>query len=491
MTAAPKEDLNDIQGLLRTGYGSLPAAVFLLLRVTGRSAAAVWLARLHPTSAAEKDVCEALQIAFTAPGLRALGVPAEVCRQFSAEFVSGMSGDASRSRRLGDTGVNSPEKWEWGGSEESLPHVMLMLYTKEGALASAQSRLESEVTAHGFSIAGFMGSASLDSREPFGFVDGISQPELDWKFRGRAKRESAAYPVDSAWGEFILGYPNEYGEYTGRPLVTEPAANLPDTLEPAHAGKKDLGRNGSYLVLRRLAQDVPGFWQYLKAQAGGKAAHPEELAELMVGRRIDARATPLVAGADPSFTYESDPDGMRCPFGAHIRRVNPRNGDMPYGTSGPWLKFLRFFGCGHKGIRGDLIASTRFHRILRRGRDYGPQITPEEAMLSTASTEERGINFICLNANISRQFEFVQNAWAMSPKFDGLNGETDPLAGHRSSGSGCPLSGNFTYHDGSNVRQSLQGLPHFVTVRAGAYFFLPGIRALHYLARLGGSAPQV
>ena len=98
---------------------------------------------------------------------------------------------------------------------------------------------------------------------------------------------------------------------------------------------------------------------------------------------------------------------------------------------------------------------------------------------------ERGLRFICVNANISRQFEFLQNAWAMSAKFDCLNAETDPLLGTRVPTAGCPSTSHFTVpHEGA-PRTRLADLPRFVTLRGGAYFFLPSLRALRYFAGSG------
>ena len=132
-------------------------------------------------------------------------------------------------------------------------------------------------------------------------------------------------------------------------------------------------------------------------------------------------------------------------------------------------------GFGPKGFYDDLTSSVRFHRILRRGREYGSELRPEQALAPAPPNEQpRGINFICLNANISRQFEFLQNAWISNAKFAGLTGETDPLLGNRERMAGyCRPSANFTMQKENGLRYPLSGLPQFVTVRGGAYFFLP------------------
>ena len=177
---------------------------------------------------------------------------------------------------------------------------------------------------------------------------------------------------------------------------------------------------------------------------------------------------------------------MRCPFGAHIRRANPRNADLPGGAGGLLLCLIRIFGFRRQGICTDLVASTCFYCILRRGREYGPGLSLEDALRpDRADGAERGLHFICLNANISRQFEFVQNAWIMGTKFNGLTGESDPLLGNREPIPGCPLTNGFSIPRENTLPRRITGIPQFVTVRGGAYFFLPSLRALRYLASLG------
>jgi deferrochelatase/peroxidase EfeB len=147
---------------------------------------------------------------------------------------------------------------------------------------------------------------------------------------------------------------------------------------------------------------------------------------------------------------------------------------------------MRTLGFHRKSFRDDLVSSTRFHRILRRGRGYGNALSRAQA-LSGGAVEgyERGIYFICVNANIARQFEFVQNAWVMATKFDGLSGESDPLMGNRQPIPDCPITDAFSIPQESGLPRRIHGLPQFVTVRGGGYFFLPSIRALWYIATLG------
>jgi deferrochelatase/peroxidase EfeB len=219
-----------------------------------------------------------------------------------------------------------------------------------------------------------------------------------------------------------------------------------------------------------------------------------QLGAKMVGRTL--AGDPLVPidgqpipGTDPrtvtqnQFTYESDPVGASCPFGAHVRRTNPRNSDFPEQRVGLLRKLIIMFGFGPKGFYDDLASSVRFHRILRRGREYGSWLSPEQALQPGPPNEAPcGLHFLCFNANISRQFEFLQNAWIASTKFSGLTAESDPLLGNRESIPGCPVTGNFTVPGDGTLRRRVSGLPQFVTVRGGAYFFLPSLRALRYFA---------
>jgi deferrochelatase/peroxidase EfeB len=344
--------------------------------------------------------------------------------------------------------------------------------------------------------------------EPFGFNDGISQPVLDWE-RTRSARihDTTAYTNLSALGEVLLGYPNEYGKYTDRPLLDpgdDPAGILP--MAEDKPGRKDLGRNGTYLVLRDLSQDVPAFWRFISEQAARDQDERELVGAATVGRvPLDV---PVVPGATPKpaippglpivplspdaipgvgpdledvhrnrFTFHNDADGVACPYGAHIRRANPRNADLPEGTRGLLGKLIRILGYGRTHPHDDLIASTRFHRILRRGREYVIEASDERGN----RVVQQGLRFICLVANISRQFEFIQASWIVNPKFEGLD-EGDPLVANRVPLATGRPSDTFTRPQPGGLCRRSAALPQFVHVRGGAYFFMPGISALRYLA---------
>ena len=489
-------ELDDVQGLLRFGYKHLTEACYLLLRVKDPAAARAWLAQAPVTRAVKADPLPqtALHVALTSEGLRALEVPPDLIEEFSSEFVSGMASDAARARRLGDIGVNDPRGWKWGAGER-VPHVALLLYASSGQLAAWEQTIDAQCRA-GFVRIERLSTSDLHDMEPFGFRDGISQPQLDWERRRPVRdHDQLEYSNLSCLGEFLLGYPNEYGLYTPRPLLPlqrDPEALLPRAEDAPE--QADLGRNGCYLVFRQLHQDVQGFWRELDRQAEGNVERRERLAAAMVGRKktgeplIAPEETPA-AGNDSkrqsdlnNFTYDTDPRGLRCPLGAHIRRMNPRNADLPPGPPGLFSRLWRMLGFNATAREQDLVASTRFHRLLRRGRVFGAGAPPAQSSTQPSSSTETGLHFICLVGNIKRQFEFVQSAWVMGSKFSGLTGEQDPLLGHRLPNPGDSPTDSFSIPqvDGPDCR--LTTLPQFVTVRGGAYFFLPGIRALRYLA---------
>jgi deferrochelatase/peroxidase EfeB len=479
--SAAKVELDDIQGLLRFGYKHHTEAAFLLLRVRDARAARAWLAQAPVANAVAADPLPKaiLQLALTRQGLLAVGLPASIVDAFSPEFITGLGSDAWQARRLGDVAGNDPALWSWG-SGERVPHVLVLLYAMPGQLADWQ-RLVTADCAAGFDLIEGMAASELEGREPFGFSDGISQPELDWARRRPPRDETnRAYDNLCCLGEFMLGYPNEYGGYTDRPLL-DPAGNaqlLPRAEDaPDNA---DLGRNGSYLVMRQLEQDVAGFWHWLDEQTGSDVAGREVLAAALVGRTLDGEPLVAARGNDRNgFDFDADPDGVRCPIGAHIRRSNPRSGDLPPGDNQGFSRWLRMLGFDAAARQRDLLAPARFHRILRRGRRYGPT--------ATTPADKCGLYFIALNASLSRQFEFIQAAWIANTHFNGLSGESDPLLGVREfDAAGRPTDGfSIPKADGPDCR--FTGLPQFVTVRGGAYFFMPGIRALRYIATAGTS----
>jgi deferrochelatase/peroxidase EfeB len=481
-------DYSDVQGLAKYGYRDLVEAKYFLLTVRNAGAAAVWLRSASVSNAVYQKVApvSALQVAFTRAGLEAMGVPAAAIDGFSTEFLQGMT-ESSRCRRLGDIGSNDPGSWLWGGPT-TVPHLLVMIFAKQN-LAALEDSIQQQPWRDAFQVLAILETSNLGAREPFGFTDGISQPVFDWEREYAALATTVAYKNLVALGELLLGYPNEYGKYTDRPLL-EPSLDPANQLLSAEDDptKKDLGRNGTYFVLRQLEQDVRGFWQYLDCAAGGDRTERYRLGAAMVGRNVDG--VPLMAAgtnaAANEFLYDADPSGTRCPLGAHIRRANPRNADLFGHPAGLIAGGLSRLGLPRPKMRADLVASTRFHRLLRRGREYGPSLSPEEALEpAPAGDPPRGLHFACVCANISRQFEFVQHAWIMSTKFNGMTNENDPLLGNRAATGNCSVAGNFSIPRHGQLARRLTRIPQFVTVRGGAYFFMPSLRALRYIAQAG------
>lgn len=503
MKNTSKIAFDDLQGLLRYGYGKLSESCFLLLNIKDATEAKRWLECAPISDALEKKKVPttALQIAFSVEGLREMGVKGSVVKDFSDEFLVGMSADERRSNRLGDVDLNAPSNWKWGNDAKPVPHVLLLIYAEKGGIDAWRKTVEGDHFTRAFEFLSQLPTLELlndknEPIEPFGFRDGISQPTIDWDSQQSTDLHARdKYSNLLATGEVVLGYPNEYGLYTTRPLIDPEQDKFAQVLPCAidEPGLKDFGRNGTYLIIRQLSQDVPGFWRYLDKTTGiDKPAKREKLAAAMVGR--ERGGTPLVADTEKSipgisgqrnkFTYRQDPVGNKCPIGAHIRRSNPRNGDLPPGVSGFLSRLIKMLGFGQNREEEDLIASTRFHRILRRARTYGPKLTPEAAIKPDALVAERGLQFICLAASISRQFEFVQNAWVTSSKFGGVQQQRDPLLGHREPLLSGTSTDQFSQPDPAGPAQKICGLPQFITVRGGGYFFMPGLSALEYISTL-------
>jgi len=452
----------DIQAIIDRGFGSLAGASYLLLRVTDKARAGAWLRSLPVTSVADAKARRlecVVQLAFTAAGLNALGFNAIAAGGFAPEFLDGMAGNARKSFQLGDEGHNAPEYWTWGVGDKE-PHILLMLLAPLAQIAGFEDKYVAALHRAGCDLISANRSNGLLGREPFGFADGLSQPEPDWEDKlVPGTKADRVYRNRIAAGEFLLGHKNEYGFIPDYP---------PD----------EIGRNGSYLVYRQLAQNVRGFWRCLAERVGRSGAIT--LAEMMVGRGINGDPlSSLQAGPRNDFSYASDPDGICCPIGAHIRRANPRSGDDPNGRRGFAYDVLSSLGLKGTAMH-DAVASARFHRILRRGRSYGPVIEPADAMSGDPPTdeEEAGLHFICLNASLARQFEFVQGAWVASAYFGGLSCEQDPMLGNRLPDNGGRTTDSFSYVDANGYPRIVNDLAPLVTVKGGAYFFLPGLKGL-------------
>jgi Dyp-type peroxidase family len=421
-------DRHDIQGLVLRGYG-MPLATYLFYRFDTSAAARRWLASMIDpmTTAAEWEATPAwcANLALTYPGLRALELPAELLAGFPEAFRQGM---AARSvTKLADAVDDHPEHWEaippftTGGV-----HAMVMVWARSQAELDArlvEFGAQAEQAA-GITLVGFQPLATLEGREHFGFADPISQPAIAGDRSADAGSDGQA-PI--AAGEFLLGHPDELGRTT--------------TLAP-----EVLSRNGTYAVYRKLYQDVAAFRAFLGPDDA------EQLAAKLMGRWRSGAPLAVAARADDpdltadrlradAFDYTEDPVGYICPRGAHVRRARPRDGSP----------------------------TVRRRRLIRRGMPYGRPL-PDAA---GDDCVDRGLVGIFLNADIERQYEFVQRQWLNAPSFDGLWNETDPILG--------PAGRDFTWQR-RPVPRRCAGLPRFVTVRGGEYFFVPGISALRFLS---------
>lgn len=393
----------------------------------------------------------ACNMAFGYEGLRRLNLPLEVLETFPPEFRAGM---ASQAVRNGDTGLSSPLNWPEYWRTSSV-HVIVALYAKtEQELYRGDLKVRSAIDDGRIELVDtqdarrFLQTEGLAlhienpaSRandgavlEHFGFRDGLSQPVyqgLDTsEVRGGGKFSLARGWQPLATGELLLGYLDEAGELAMQP---RPAS---------------IARNGTFMVIRKLRQNVDVFRDYLSQRAARiPGTDADLLATLLVGRHRDG--SPL---DDESlindFTFVADPAGNECPLGSHIRRANPR---MSLGE--------------------DTLLVNR-HRILRRAITYGEPVPHGRSEAEVNGAEGQGLMFIALNACIERQFEFVQQQWINYGNDLGQGNDRDPLVGANGG------QGQFVMPGNAERRTILcSGLPDFVTTDGGDYFFLPGISA--------------
>ena len=436
-------EFDDIQHILLTRAPALTGR-YEFLSFKEPAGGRAWLAAILHKVLSAKAMRESVEkdkrwvtVAFTWNGLRALGVDDAALTSFPEEFRQGM---VARAKMLGDTGNNDPSNWVDKTASPEL-HAIAILFARD---AGERGRCAIE---HGKLIAECPGvevlsTLDLEATPPFdyahdhfGYRDRLSQPVIEGS--GDEPTPGSGTPIKA--GEFILGYTDETG---GVPQLPQPEI---------------LSRNGSFMAYRRLEQHVVGFREFLREN--GKTPEGQELlaAKLMGRWRSGA---PLVLapdkdnpalGADSkrnnNFNYkQEDPQGYAVPLGSHMRRMNPR----------------------------DTAANMNRHRMIRRGATYGPHL-PEG---STDDDQERGIAAFVICGSLVRQFEFAQNVWVNDRNFHELGNERDPIIGSQ--------DGTLEYKIPKRpVRKTIRGLPAFTTVRGGAYFFLPGLKALRWLAALG------
>jgi Dyp-type peroxidase family len=453
-------DFADLQGdILRAHGNSYDRTSYLFVGVSDDRAGRAWLSDLIPrvTTAAWRGAERpdtALNVAFTYTGLERLGVPEKVLDSCSKEFREGM---AARADKLGDTGPSAPGNWEEHlGTGQA--HVLLTLNAKgKDALEAELAQLQEGIAAAGLAIVHQDHAQLLDnSREHFGFADGAAQPAIEQV--SEDKKDGGGVPEKNggwrplALGEFILGVEDEESR-TARNAHRRPLPSAPS--DP-------LGHHGTYMVWRKLHQDVALFRRTLRDAAARYGDGDENLlAAKVVGRWQDGsplitapeRPQPGFDAAAPGandFRYGHDPEGLECPLGAHIRRANPRDALDPEPGTGK-LTFR--------------------HRIIRRGMPYGPPLPPE---VFEDDKKERGLVFVCFNASISRQFESIQRQWLNDGNIFHLGHDSDFLLGANERAGKMTVQGDPPY--------ILHPQAAFVITRGGEYLFAPGMTGLAAIA---------
>jgi Dyp-type peroxidase family len=442
-----RPDLDDLQGNVLRPYDNDHAA-YLFVEVHDSEAGRRFLQGLAPsiTPSTPWVVPPPVthNVAFTHAGLARLGVDEEKLRSFPVAFREGMA-HPQRASFLGDKGPAAPDSWDPGLRDDTSHLVVLLSAWRGDRLDARADELAEHVDgADGLRLAHRLRAERFDDhREHFGFLDGVAQPRLDGIDPPGTPPNGT--PLRWGWkslplGEFVLGHPDAEG-------VRAPV--------PADGW----AANGSYLVVRKLYQDVAAFRSLVHETGRGYPGGPDLLAAKIVGRWPDgtplalspARPDPGISG-DPArindFRFADDPEGLRCPVGAHIRRANPRDGS---------------------GVGGSMTTS---HRIVRRGLPYGPRLAPG----APDDGIDRGLVFVCFAADIERQFEFLQRRWMNDGDVLGLRGDPDPLLG-------IPEEGRpFLFKVPGRPPYLLEVDRPLVVPRGGAYLFQPGRRALGALA---------
>jgi Dyp-type peroxidase family len=450
-TYVPALEVSDIQATVLRPRPSPYRGEYVILRIEDAAQGREMLRRMISHVAPADDwwlpkVPGWLGIAFTYAGLKALGVPQASLDSFPVEFKQGM---AARATILHDFGDNAPGNWEYPFGNADM-HVALAIYSSNEKNLNEvleRARQSHQDLAHISVVYRMQFSELPGGRNPFGFKDGLHNPHVEGSFaQGNIALANAGYDPPIKAGEFVMGYPDELGQVAQAPIP------------------KELRHNGTFLAFRKFRMDVAGFRKYLRAQAPS----PEEeelLAAKMVGRWRSG--APLVLaperddpelGADPTlnndFGYADDMKGLKCPFSAHIRRLNPRD-----------------------ALKDDVVA-VNLHHFLRRGTNYGTPLP--EGVLEDDGADRGGV-FLLIGAHLREQFEFVQSQWITDGNFISHGNEQDPILGNNEG------DGIFTMPR-IPVRRRLHGLPRFVVVRGGEYCFMPGLRALQWLANLGPDA---
>ncbi|MBL4604565.1 MAG: Dyp-type peroxidase [Flavobacteriaceae bacterium] len=463
-------DLNDIQGMVVRGYGKLLETAYFLLEVSSAKQAKAWMHNILPiidsadiSSHSEKT----LHLAFTPKGLNALGMDKDNLDNFPVPFRESIATE-DRSRILGDYGENNPDRWRWGSNDDKL-HMVLIFHAKDKPAMNTfieEEKKRLNKTGGITIIKEMKGYLNPDNKEPFGFHDGISQPVI--KGSGRSGPENDLI----ATGEFLMGYKNEHNQYPYSPLLDTDQGNTTLLKEDAAgSGKKDLGHNGTFMVFRQMEQHVDDFWNYMTDKTKNEDGSINEeakikLASKCIGRWPSGASLVNFPDKDPGgdlsnddFGYaDKDPDGLRCPYGSHLRRNNPRDAFRWYDKK-------------------QSLKVTRRHRIIRRGRTY------EIPSNAGDDKKETGLHFICFNANLELQFEFIQHAWSNNNQLRHLSNDIDVIIGVPPEGDPNNEKRQFTIQ-AEPVNKYIDDWKRFVTIRGGEYYFFPSISVINYLTTI-------
>jgi Dyp-type peroxidase family len=438
-------DLHEIQATILRPRPAPYFGAHIGLRVDDPQTGREFLRRLTPHVDSAADWWRAdnpwLSVAISYGGLEALGLPRESLLSFPDTFRAGM---AARARDLRDEGPNDPKNWEAAFGKGEV-HIALSLFSdseenKQRILASAREQVDKSSHIH-VSFREDFGAQPGDLNS-LGYKDGIDQPAIEGS--GVEPPPGWGRPIKA--GEFLLGYPGEAGISLPMPQ--------PDVL----------GRNGTFVGLRKYQSRVGAFNRFLRAN-GGTEPERELLAAKLVGRwRSGAPLTLAPDVDDPAlgadrqrnnhFDYSNDAHGKRAPFGCHIRRMNPRDTQLTR------------------------LTELNIHRLIRRGTTYGVPYDPN-ALSEEDDNVPRGAYFLFISARAMGTMEFLQQEWINDGNFIGIGNERDPIIGVQQEGA------TFTIPK-EPVRRRLPGIETFNVLRGGEYFFMPSISGLKWLASLGG-----
>ncbi|MFZ5891849.1 MAG: hypothetical protein ACOY0T_12405 [Myxococcota bacterium] len=441
---------HEVQGNVLSAYPGITHGCVLLGRFEGPGAALDFIQTWKDALSTEERASQSpfgdvyFNLALTPRGLGVLGMAPDELARFPKEFQEGL---AARAGVLGDVGRNHPARWalprqNWpkaGEEPVQLACVDFAVILQRSAPAAPLEHRWSDshplfkeakqlAESRGIEILHVQPLCHYE-RGHFGLIDGKSQPH----HRGSNEPNVAARDR-VALGELLLGYENDRGE------------------KRLHAAlPAELIENSTFLVMRQMALDVPGFHEAV-SEAGNSGLDEQGYIAKVLGRNADGSALLETGETDNDFDYQNDPHGAKCPLFSHVRRANPRT---------------------KRRVEGREVPTPR---IVRRGLSYGPLANSNEP-----SSDERGLLFMAYCASIADQYEVVQR-WVNGGNSSGaLSGHADPLAGNYPERNGFErlLS---CVHEGRSLSIPLPQRP-LAQLKWGLYLFVPSVGALEYLIR--------